>query len=87
MMSNHIFCFNPDANGGERLNLVTSIFVNGDPDRVYYAQELILNSYCNSARFYLHGATLTPANLRKLADELEAAEKEAKIMYEKNKSQ
>ena len=51
----------------------TKFIGNGDVDGVYMNQELTLQSYCNSASFNLSGTTLTPENLRKLANELESA--------------
>jgi hypothetical protein len=71
------FCFNNEDNGGESLILTTEMFSNGDPEGIYYNQELSLQSYCNSASFNLVGAVLTAKTLRMLADQLENAEKEA----------
>lgn len=78
LLKKHTFCFNKNDNGGESLVLSTKMFSNGDPDGVYYEQEISLQSYCNSATLHLVGASITPALLRKLADELEALEQEAK---------
>lgn len=72
----HCFVFNPEANSGESLTLTTSYYEDG-PKKLVSSQQLALGSYCNSASFDLMGAQLTPENLRKLADELEAAEKKA----------
>jgi len=80
LLKRHVFCFNEHDNGGESLLLTTEMFANGDPDGVYINQELSLQSYCNSASFHLSGATITPALLRKLANELETVENEAKVM-------
>ena len=69
-------------NDGEALTLVTKILANGDPvtdkNGIFLNQELSLNSYCNKATFHLYGATFTPQRLREMADELEAAIKEAR---------
>ncbi len=71
----HVFVFNPKANGGESVCLVTDFIDNGDSskDSIYTSQTLSLQSYCNSAQFTLMGASLTPENLRQLANELESA--------------
>ena len=78
LVKRHTFCFNDDDNGGESLILCTEMYANGDLDGIYYNQNLTLQSYGNSATFNLIGASFTPGLLRKLADELEAAEREAK---------
>lgn len=71
LLKRHVFCFNPNDNGGESLLLTTEFFWNGDEqDGIYTNQELILQSYLNSASITLFGAAFTPENLRKLADEL-----------------
>lgn len=78
-VARHDFSFNPGDNGGEQLTLVSHIIDNGDvaagiPEAgVFLNQELSLQSYGNCASFLLFGAPLTPDNLRKLANELEAA--------------
>lgn len=78
-VARHVFSFNPRDNGGEQLTLVSHIIDNGDvaagiPEAgLFLNQELSLQSYCNCASFLLLGAALTPDNLRKLANELEAA--------------
>lgn len=78
-VARHVFSFNPRDNGGEQLTLVSHIIDNGDVAAgipkagVFLNQELSLQSYCNSASFLLFGASLTPDNLRRLANELEAA--------------
>ena len=73
----HVFVFNPNDNGGECLCLVTEFIHNGDPvtdkEGIFTNQTLSLHSYCNSASFNLSGASFTPENLRKLANELESA--------------
>lgn len=76
----HVFVFNPKDNSGESLSLVTEFFDNGDctEDSIYTNQTLSLQSYCNSALFSLLGASLTPENLRRLANELESAMIKAK---------
>lgn len=68
----HCFNFSPNDNGGESVTLVTKFIDNGDGD-VFLNQELTMQFYCNSASFQLIGTTLTPENLRRLANELESA--------------
>jgi hypothetical protein len=80
LLETHCFIFNPKYNGGEELSLKTKVYANGDPGGFYFNQELILQSYCNSASFCLVGATISSQMLRKLADELEALENRAKEM-------
>lgn len=72
----HSFVFNPHDNGGEQLRLNTQIVYNGDEiteDKFpcYFNQTLNLMSYGNSVSLNLLSTGLTPACLRKLADELE----------------
>jgi len=74
----HVFCFNPQTNGGESLTIITDFIPNGDPGIIYTSQEISLGSYSNSASFNLSGASLTPENLRDLANQLESAQIEAK---------
>lgn len=80
VLKTHHFNFNKKDNGGEAFVLDTKVVANGDSltdgKGYYLAQKLTLHSYSNSAGFELSGATLTPALLRKLADELEAVIKE-----------
>ena len=73
----HNFVFNNEDNGGESLSLKTLFIANGDPGEVWTQQTLMLHSYCNSVQLNLFTALFTPERLRKLADELEAAEKSA----------
>ena len=73
VLHTHVFVFNKEDNSGESLSLTTKFFSNGDPGGIYTIQELVLQSYCNRATFGLHGATITPEELRKLANELESA--------------
>ncbi len=82
-LKKHVFCFNECSNGGESLILSTEIFGNGDPNEIYYNQKLTLNSYANCASIELFGVAMTPDSLRKLADELEAVENEAKFITRK----
>lgn len=87
LLKTHAFTFNPQDNGGEQLHLVTYIHDNGDAfsageaargrnvedalkGGIWLAHELVLNSYGNSAAINF-GEAITPANLRRLADELE----------------
>ena len=79
-LKRNVFVFNPENNGGEFLTLMTEYFGYTDGEREVYAiQELSLQSYGNSASFTLNGL-LTPDNLRKLAETLEKAQKEAEEM-------
>ena len=54
------------------LRLEVKYFDNGDQE-VYENQRLILDADCNDASISLCGDILTPEQLRKLANELEAA--------------
>jgi len=75
-LKSHSFVFNPDDNGGESLMLTTIFYDNGDgPKEPFIGHELHLQSYCNSTTLHLNGITLTPAILRKLANELEKVQK------------
>ena len=74
----HVFSFNPEDNGGEQLFLVTTFFDNGDGE-IYTHQDMSLQSYCNSASLSLLGASLNPANLRQLANELDETIIKAKV--------
>jgi hypothetical protein len=78
VVKKHVFNFSPKENGGESLILSTNLIANGDPGVFFYNQEFILYSYCNCASINLYSISITPDKLRKLADELELAEKEAK---------
>lgn len=80
LLKRHVFCFNDEDNGGESLILTTEMYANGDPDGVYYNQELTLQSYGNSASFNLYSAMFNPENLRRLADELRQAHIEAECL-------
>lgn len=81
----HFFVFNPRDNGGESLSLRTEYFLNGttevDSDGIFTNQFLTLQSYCNSATFELIGASITSAQLRKLADELDVKTAQLKARY------
>jgi hypothetical protein len=76
----HVFCFDEKNRGGEALILKTEFIDNGDNNEnsIFVNQELTLHSYCNSATFNLCGTPLTPETLRKLANELESAQIQAK---------
>ena len=80
LLRKHVFTFNKEDNGGESLILYTEMYANGEPDGVYYNQELTLSSYSNCATFNLLGAPLTPDLLRELANQLEKVELEAKAI-------
>jgi hypothetical protein len=76
----HTNCIS-DGNSGESLALDTEFFWNGDDgleNSIFWNQRLTLHSYSNSASFDLTTNLLTPQVLRKIADELEKAENEAK---------
>lgn len=79
----HYFNFTPQENGGEALVLNTMYFANGDKitatEGIYINQTLTLQSHGNSASFNLYAGMLTPAMLRKCADELEKAEINARL--------
>lgn len=79
-LNSHVYCFNPEDNGGESLTLKTEYYWNGDPvtkkTGIFSVQEISLESYCNSSTFSIQGF-LTPEILRQLADELEAAREKA----------
>ena len=76
-ISKHVFCFNPEDNGGESLVITTKMLRNEDGE-IYTTQELSLYSYGNIASFHLHGAVITPDMLRQLANELDEAMIKAK---------
>lgn len=84
VVMSHVFVFNKKDNGGESLFLTTDFIDNGDNETVVN-QTLTLNSYCNSASFSLCGATLTPENLRKLANELESSQIKANALLNARK--
>jgi hypothetical protein len=78
-LADHFFNFSPSETCGESLTLSTIFYDNGDgPKHPVINQELRLQSYGNSASFSLCGITLTPAILRKLANELEKVQKKLK---------
>lgn len=79
----HTFCFNPVDNGGESLVLLTNFFKNEDGE-IFTTQQLTLQSYCNSAAFELAGTQMTPNNLNKLANELEAAQTKAQLLIKES---
>ena len=59
------FTFNKEDGGGAALHITIDYFDNGDA-----AQKLTLESYGNSASFYLTSG-FTPENLRELANIME----------------
>lgn len=76
LLHREVFVFNEHDNGGESLTLAIDYFDNGDaahglPNGIYMNQKLTLASYGNSASFELCGTTLTPENLRELANIIE----------------
>jgi len=92
-LKTYTFTFNPRDNGGEQLHLFTSIYDNGDAfaaghsargrsaeaalkGGIYLIHELVLNSYGNQATITF-GDGISPADFRRLADELESAIHEA----------
>lgn len=75
----HIYNLSPRANGGESLRLKTKFFWNQEnSDGIYWNQDLILQSYCNSTTLNLIGTLLTSKLLRDLADALDEAQDQAK---------
>lgn len=84
LIHKHYFKFGEGhSNGGEELGLETRFYSNGNKeDGCYQNQTLTLMSYCNSASFNLDGTLLCPKELRKLADEIEAAQLKAKELDE-----
>ena len=73
----HVFIVNESDNSGEQMSVTTQFIPNGDPGVVFMNNQITLRSYGNSADFNLSGIQLTPTILRKLANELEAANGEA----------
>lgn len=71
LLAKHQFVFNKHDGGGEALWLTTKVYSNGDPGGIYLNQDLVLQSYCNSATFNLVGAQVTPELLRELANQLD----------------
>jgi hypothetical protein len=72
-LGRHVYCFNPDDNGGESLILSTEFMSNGDEEEGYYLyQELSLESYSNGATLHLSNSMLTPKKLRDLANKMES---------------
>lgn len=84
----HRFVFNPQDNGGEQLSLSTKMFSNGDDEspNVYWNQSIELQSYSNSLSVDLHSVALSPDKLRKLADQLEEAERTAQALNDSTPS-
>ena len=83
VINTHTFCFNPQDNSGESVILTTKFIPNGNTGELDVSQELSLQSYNNSASFYLVGSPLTPANLRTLAEELARAATKARNKFNK----
>jgi len=79
LLKTHSFCFNENDNGGESFYITTKMYDNGDGpiEGVYWIQDFTLMSYGNCATINFSGK-VTPAKLRKLADELELAEREVR---------
>lgn len=77
-----VFCFNPNANGGEAVTLTTCFFSNGD--NLYSTHELSMESYGNSVTLNLSGEVITPEILRRLADKLESAKSIAETYFTNN---
>ena len=82
LLHRHAYSFNPKDNGGEQLTLTTSMFSNGDieagnddpKEGIFWNQKIELASYFNSASISLFGISITPEQLREIADELEEIE-------------
>jgi hypothetical protein len=83
LIKRHVFCFNPQDNGGEQLHLITEFFESDNGD-IYSNKEMSLQSYCNSASFNLSGAAISSETFFKLARELAAIELELSIKSKLN---
>lgn len=79
----HSFTFCYAKIGGESLQLITE-FINNEDGDIYKNQKLILQGNFNSAIFDLVGISITPENLRKLADELEKEQNKALNQFVKD---
>ena len=66
----HYFCLNPDESVSEQI-VVETRFEPNHPTG-WATQKLIMSSNGNSCIFDFDGMYLSPYNLRKLADELDA---------------
>lgn len=73
-LGTHVFVFNPTVAPDVSLILETSIFSEGWEGPIHTSQKLILGS----ATINIANSPLTPENLRKLADELEHANRATK---------
>ena len=83
-LKRHTFIFNPQDNSGEQLSLTTEYFDNGDsrqglPSGIFTNQQITLQSYCNSMTIELCGASISPEQLRNLANQMEQCYKEASV--------
>lgn len=78
----HVFHFNNGQNGGESFCFTTKFLYDGSRmfscDPVKIEHTISLQSHSNEVSIDLNSIQITPTMLRKLADELEFAEKEAK---------
>jgi len=71
-IGSHIYeFFGDDLTGGD-FWLETQYFTNGDPgpDNIYSHQRFVFHAFGHQASIFFCGASLTPTNLRKLANEL-----------------
>ena len=68
------------------LTILTKFLDNGDDgeDGIYLNQEIIINSYGNSATLNLNSVSFTPDMLRRLANELDRAQIQAVALKVKN---
>jgi hypothetical protein len=81
LLKTFVFIFNIKANGCEQFLLTTKFYNHNNS--VDFDQEFSLQSAGNSAHICLSACKITPNLLRKLADELEIAEKECEQIIQK----
>lgn len=76
---------NSNDNGGEQIVLITEFFDNGDrPAQIFTNQQIILQSYGNSASINLCSAQLNSNVLFRLAKEMLVQEIKVEKMIENN---
>lgn len=81
------YVLNDGVNGGESLTLQVDFLSNGEPNGIFMNQQLILQSYGNSASFNLYGSTLYPDKLRQVADFIDLATSHAKEIAKKEQEE
>jgi hypothetical protein len=82
LLKTFVFKFNPHVNRRGSVISFTTKFYNHN-NSVDFDQEFSLDGAGNSAHICLSTCKITPEILRKLADELEVAEKECKQIIQK----